>query len=86
MNKNLIVHIVSIVAIVFCMLQFWSAGTVAGIVDWGIAAVCAIYSLHESVRLREKSEEAKKWMLNLAFVLGCIVLISLAISGAAFLA
>ena len=86
MNKNLIVHIVSMVAIVLCMWQFWCAGTVCGIVLWGIAAACAIYSLHESVRLRGKAEEAEKWMLNLAFVLGCIVLICLAISGAGLLA
>ena len=86
MNKNLIVHIVSMVAIILCMVQFWCAGLVAGIVLWGIAAACAIYSLHESTRLRGKAEEAKKWMLNLAFVIACIVLVGLAISASVLLA
>ena len=83
--KYQVVHIVSMVAITLCMFQFWWPGTVVASVLWGIAAACAIYSLHESTRLRGTAEEATKWMLNSAFVLGCIVLIGLAISASVLL-
>jgi len=67
------------------MSHFWWPGTVAGSVFWGIAGACAIASIYHSLAVRGKAEEATKWMLDAAFVFGCIVLIGLAISASVLL-
>ena len=85
MNKNVIAHIVSFLAVGFYLFQFWWPGTIGSGVLWGLAAACAIYSVHEGARLRGKAEKTEKWMLDTAFVLGCIVLIGLAISASVLL-
>jgi len=85
MNKNLIAYILSVVAICTYMSHFWWAGTVAASVLWGIAGACAIASIYHSIAVRGKTEETTKWMLDAAFVLGCIVLIGLAISASVLL-
>ena len=85
MNKNLIAYILSIVAIATYMCHFWWAGTIASSVLWSIAGACAIGSIYHSIAVRGKTEEATKWMLDAAFVLGCIVLIGLTISASVLL-
>jgi len=85
MNRNnLIAYILSVVAICTYMSHFWWAGA-ASFVLWGIAGACAIGSIYHSISVRGKTEEATKWMLDAAFVLGCIVLIGLAIVPQSFL-
>lgn len=85
MNKNLIAYILSIVGIATYMCHFWWPGTIVSSVFWSIAGACAIASIYHSLSVRGKTEEATKWMLDVAFVLGCIVLIGLAISASVLL-
>ena len=85
MNRNnLIAYILSVVAICTFVSHFWW-GTVASYVLWGVAAACAIASIYHSLAVRGKTEEATKWMLEAAFVFGCIILIGLAISASVLL-
>jgi 4-hydroxybenzoate polyprenyltransferase len=70
----------SLVAIVIFMSHFWWAGTIASVVQWWVAGACAVASIYYGIAMRGKSEEATKWVLDAAFVIGCIVLIGLAIS------
>ena len=76
----------SLVAIVIFMSHFWWAGTIAAIVQWVIASACAAASIYYSIAMRGKTEEATRWVLDAAFVIGCIVLIGLAISASVLLA
>jgi hypothetical protein len=84
-RNNLIAYILSVVAIATYMFHFWWPGTVGAGVLWSIAGGCAIGSIYHSLSVRGKTEEATKWMLDAAFVLGCIVLIGLAISASVLL-
>jgi hypothetical protein len=70
----------SLVAIVIFMSHFWWAGTIASVVQWWVAGACAVASIYYGIAMRGKTEEATKWVLDAAFVIGCIVLIGLAIS------
>ncbi len=70
----------SLVSIVIFMSHFWWVGTIAYVVQWWVAGACAVASVYYSIAMRGKTEEATKWVLDAAFVIGCIVLIGLAIS------
>ena len=84
-RKNRRAFGLSLVAIVIFMSHFWWVGTVASSVQWVIAGVCAIASIYYSIAMRGKTEEATRWVLDAAFVIGCIVLIGLAISASMLL-
>jgi hypothetical protein len=84
-RRNLVIYILSVIAICTYIPHFWYAGMVTGAMLWGIAAGCAIGSIYSSIAARGKTEEATKWMLDVAFVIGCIVLIGLTISASVLL-
>jgi hypothetical protein len=84
-RKNRRAFGLSLVAIVIFMSHFWWIGTIASTVQWWVAAACAVASIYYSIAMRGKTEEATRWVLDAAFVIGCIVLIGLAISAAVLL-
>jgi hypothetical protein len=79
-RKNRRAFGLSLVAIVIFMSHFWWVGTIASVVQWWVAGACAVASIYYSIAMRGKTEEATRWVLDAAFVIGCIVLIGLAIS------
>jgi hypothetical protein len=79
-RKNRRAFGLSLVAIVIFMSHFWWAGTIASVVQWWVAGACAVASIYYGIAMRGKTEEATRWVLDAAFVIGCIVLIGLAIS------
>jgi len=79
-RKNRRAFGLSLVAIVIFMSHFWWVGTIACVVQWWVAGACAVASIYYSIAMRGKTEEATRWMLDAAFVIGCIVLIGLAVS------
>lgn len=84
-RKNRRAFRLSLVAIIIYMSHFWWAGTIATTVLWVIAGACAVASIYYSIAVRGKTEEATRWMLDAAFVIGCIVSIGLAISASVLL-
>jgi lysylphosphatidylglycerol synthetase-like protein (DUF2156 family) len=84
-RKNRRAFGLSLVAIVMYMSHFWLAGTIASTVQWWVAGACAVASIYYSIAMRGKTEEATRWVLDAAFVIGCIVLIGSAISASVFL-
>ncbi len=84
-RKNRRAFGLSLVAIVIFMSHFWWVNTVASSVQWWVAGACAVASIYYSIAMRGKTEEATKWVLDAAFVIGCIVLIGLAISASVLL-
>ncbi len=79
-RKNRRAFGLSLVAIIMYMSHFWWVGTIFSGVQWWIAGAFAVASIYFSIALRGKTEEATRWMLDAAFVIGCIVSIGLAIS------
>jgi hypothetical protein len=75
----------SLVAVISYMSHFWWVGTIASSVQWVVAGACAVASIYYSIAVRGKTEEATRWMLDAAFVIGCIVSIGLAISASVLL-
>ena len=84
-RKNRRAFGLSLVAIVIFMSHFWWVGTIAYSVQWWVAGVCAVASIYYGIAMRGKTEEATRWMLDAAFVIGCIVSIGLAISASVLL-
>jgi len=84
-RKNRRAFGLSLVAIVVFMSHFWWAGTIAAIVQWWVAGACAVASIYYSRAMREKTDEATRWVLDAAFVIGCIVLVGLTISASVLL-
>ena len=84
-RKNRRAFGLSLVAIVMYMSHFWWVGTVASIVQWWVAGACAVASIYYGIAMRGKTEEATRWVLDAAFVIGCIVLIGSAISASVLL-
>jgi len=84
-RKNRRAFGLSLVAILMYMSHFWWVGTVASIVQWWVAGACAVASIYYGIAMRGKTEEATRWVLDAAFVIGCIVLIGSAISASVLL-
>jgi len=84
-RKNRRAFGLSLVAIVIYMSHFWWVGTIASGVQWVVAGACAVASIYYSIAVRGKTEEGTRWMLDAAFVIGCIVLIGLPISASVLL-
>ena len=84
-RKNRRAFGLSLVAIIFYMSHFWWVGTIASSVQWWVAGACAVASIYYGIAMRGKTEEATRWMLDAAFVIGCIVSIGLAISASVLL-
>jgi hypothetical protein len=84
-RKNRRAFGLSLVAMLMYMSHFWWVGTVASIVQWWVAGACAVASIYYGIAMRGKTEEATRWVLDAAFVIGCIVLIGSAISASVLL-
>ena len=84
-RKNRRAFGLSLVAIVVFMSHFWWVGTIAYSVQWWVAGFCAVASIYYGIAMRGKTEEGTRWMLDAAFVIGCIVSIGLAISASVLL-
>lgn len=83
------IYISSVVAVVTFMLHFWWSplGTVS-LALWSIAGAFAIFSVYGGIIERSRVEEAgiRKGRATAAAVIGCVILLGLALSATMYMA
>ncbi|MGB2798593.1 MAG: hypothetical protein WBC55_09340 [Dehalococcoidia bacterium] len=83
------VYVSSVIAVVTFMCHFWWSplGTVS-LALWAIAGAFAIFSVYGGIIERSQIQEAgmKKGRVTAAAVIGCLVLLGLALSATMFMA
>ncbi len=83
------VYLSSVVAIVTCMCHFWWSplGTIS-LALWSVAGAFAIFSVYGGIIERSQIQEAgmKKGRATAAAVIGCLILLGLALSATMYMA
>ena len=86
MRREMRPHIISVVAIVTYLAHFWVQSP-AGIALWAVSAVSAVASIHLGMITRGQStDKTRRWMLDSAIIIGCIILLGVTLSAIFLLA
>ncbi|MDH5695162.1 MAG: hypothetical protein OEZ00_00930 [Dehalococcoidia bacterium] len=80
-KMTIVTYTVSLVGISLFVAHFWHLGSIVGVILWGIAVTCAIFSIYGGIigHSQDKSELGKAY-LKAATVMGCLMLLGLTIS------